>query len=107
MKKLSDLFGNKPREPQPIKPTAEELFRTFHEKNPAVYTALVTLAQSRIRYGSLRGSIRHLFYDLRDSPTFTTKSGNKYKLTNTYSPYYAELMTQKGDVPKGFFILKR
>lgn len=107
MTQAVDLFGNTPPAPEPPKPTNEELFLAFHERNPNVYKALVTLAIGRIHYGSNRGSIRHLFYDLRESPTFKTVTGDKYKLTNTFSPYYAELMTANGDVPKGYFILKR
>jgi len=83
---------------QPIvKPTGhtlEQRFKSFHELNPHVYEALVTLSRHKQQMGYTRVSMRGLLELLRETRAFQTR-GDTYKLNNNYTPFYSRLLAEE------------
>jgi hypothetical protein len=89
-----DMF-DAPREPEPD-PFEDPLagFRAFHEANPQVLAALVTIARELVRDGETKFGVKALFERLRWDRRFRTESGEPWKLNNSYTAPYARLMIE-------------
>lgn len=82
--------------------TIAERFRAFHEINPHVYLALVSLAREVKRQGITRASMKMLFETLRIKFWLKTR-GEHWKLNNDYTALYARLvMRQEPDLADFF-----
>jgi hypothetical protein len=88
------LFDSDPRfAPVAPAPTIEERFQAFHQANPWVYRALVTLARRRTAVGIRRIGIGMLFEVLRwEWQGATTDPNAAFKLNNSYRSRYARLI---------------
>lgn len=83
-----------------------EKFQRFHEKNPHVYLALRELAWNLKVRGIRKCGMKMLLEKLRWE-YFIETSGGKYKLNNTYGPYYARMLMKHNSELKGFFMVKK
>ena len=85
--------------------THKKAFEVFHEANPHVYTKLVGYAQKVRATGRTRYGIATLYEVLRYRTD--TTSQDPFRLNNNHKAWYARKMMDRGDVPEGFFQLRR
>lgn len=80
----------------------EQRFRSFHDLNPHVYFAFVSLARQCQRRGWPRAGAKEIFERLRFE--FRTKTrGEHWRLNNNYTAHYArKAMAENSDLA-GFF----
>jgi len=80
-----------------------EKFEKFHQDNPNVYEALVSLARRRVnRTGRRRMAIASLFEVARWEISLSTTDPD-YKIANDHKPFYARLiMAQEPDLDGAF-----
>jgi hypothetical protein len=83
-------------------------FELFHASNPQVYAALVSLARRfRAKNRSAQTGIKMLYEVLRWEYFLATDSQDEYKLSNSYTAFYARLIMQKEPDLDGIFNLKQ
>lgn len=85
--------------------TLRERFEEFHKLNPHVLDYLTELALNMQAKGFYHYGIQGLFNIFRWDPRVSTTGGD-YKITNTFSPYYARLIMETEPRLQGFFITK-
>lgn len=83
--------------------TPRERFEEFHKLNPNVLEYLTELALNMQAQGFDHYGIQGLFNIFRWDPR-TTTTGGDYKITNTFSPYYARMIMDEEPRLRGFFI---
>ena len=81
-----------------------EAFERFHEANPAVYEWLRNESLSLVRNGRRRFGIWTLWGVLRWRTLKT--HGDKYKLNNNHTPFYARLLMDTEPELAGLFQLR-
>lgn len=84
------LLDGRPVTPEDL--TIAERFQAFHAANPEVYTALHRLALLEWTTGARRISVKWLFEVLRREHAATARGGERYKLNNDFTPYYADML---------------
>ena len=84
-----------------IKTALEEEFRAFHNRNPRVYLKLRTLALRLKANGVTSYGMKALFEIMRFNALL--QSDTKFKLSNSYAPYYARLLMINEPQLYGFF----
>lgn len=75
--------------------TIEERFTSFHERNPHIYRALVSIARTMKNKGSRRVSPRDLFGHLRVTRGYMPTVGDKFQLNNSFCRSYARLIVRQ------------
>ena len=86
--------------------TVRERFERFHQTNPQVYTALVQLALQLKRRGVAKYGVKALFETLRFHYALHTQ-GERFKLNNYFTSFYARLMMINEPELDGFFETRR
>jgi hypothetical protein len=82
--------------------TIEQRFIAFHKANPAVYSALRSMALGIKRQGTARYGIAGLFEVLRWRYAMQT-SGDPFKLNNNFRALYARLLMDNEPELADFF----
>ena len=73
--------------------TPAERFEQFHQRNPQVYSALVSMTAELVNRGRRKIGIKMLFEVLRWNYYMETDDPNSdFKINNNYAPYYARLI---------------
>jgi hypothetical protein len=80
----------------------EQRFRHFHEANPWVFGALVSLTREYVERGAQRVSINMLCEVIRYQYGRTV-GGDTYKLNNNHRAFYARLLMQEHPEWDGLF----
>ena len=84
-----------------IKTALEEEFKAFHNRNPRVYLKLRTLALRLKANGVTSYGMKALFEIMRFNALL--QSDTKFKLSNSYTPYYARMLMLNEPELYGFF----
>jgi hypothetical protein len=79
---------------QSPKLTLPEQFEAFHTRNPQVFDVLLRLAQEAIGRGRKRLSIKYL-YELARMDDELVTDGKPFKLSNSYTAFYARRLIQE------------
>jgi hypothetical protein len=88
---------NQQRLPDPRlspKPTLPEKFEAFHRSNPQVFQVLQRLAKQVKASGAQRCSIK-LIYEMARMDSALMTDGKPYKLSNSYTAFYARLLIEQ------------
>ena len=80
----------------------EEQAQRFHEANPHVYDAVVSVALGMKAAGFKKGAIKMIWERLRWLHAMRTGGGD-YKLNNNFAPWYARLVMDTVPELHGFF----
>lgn len=99
---LSEFYRTKT---VPATGTGRERFESFHELNPHVYKALVTLARKLKSQGYKRVGMKALFEFLRMNKMLHTV-GSKFKLNNDFTARYARLIDSQENDLSGIFEMR-
>ena len=83
--------------------TIRAKFEEFHDRNPHVYEALVSLAYQAKSRGRDRIGIKQLFEVLRWDYMLRTEADDGFKLNNNYAPHYARLIMDEEPALKDIF----
>lgn len=86
----------------PTETEADRKFKDFHEKNPQVYKALVSLALSAVAAGRKKLSIELLINRVRWDFMMQT-TDEDYKINNNYKSRYARLIMAQEPKLEGLF----
>ena len=81
--------------------TLEEEFKAFHNLNPRIYLKLRTIATRLKKNGATSYGMKALFEIMRFNALL--QSDTKFKLSNSYAPYYARLLMINEPELYGFF----
>lgn len=84
--------------------TKREAFEHFHALNPHVLEYLRELALNMKKAGFKRYGIQGLFNIFRYDPR-TQTTGGEYKISNSFSPYYARALMSTTPALVGFFVI--
>lgn len=88
--------------------TNEERFNRFHKANPHVYQAIVRLVSRaramRVKRWSMKGIFEVLRWQWLEQ---TNGSEGDYKLNNTFTRFYSELLINNDERLVGFFELRK
>lgn len=79
----------------------QEEFNAYHQRNPRIYEKLKTLALRLKRVGASSYGMKALFEILRFNALL--QSDKKFKLSNSFTPYYARLLMKQEPQLAGFF----
>ena len=83
-----------------------ERFRIFHGLNPQVLEKIIDMALNLQRQGFRKCSAKMIVERLRWEVYFKTKGAEEYKLTNSYTSFYARLAIAVSPQLKDFFELR-
>lgn len=86
--------------------TLESDFINFHNDNPIVYLDLLGLAMELSRHGHRKIGMKMLFEVLRWRSMLRT-TGDRFKLNNNYTAYYARLIEHRVPEMRGVFDTRR
>ena len=91
-----------------MKRSHKKKFWDFHNANPQVYTTLVTMARTfRSRRPDQRIGIKTLWECIRWDYWLSVATDDEFKLSNSYTAFYARLIMVKNQELKGIFQLKQ
>lgn len=76
-------------------------FKQFHKDNPEVYQHVKTATRELVNQGFEQIGTMLLFEMVRYHPKFRTGTNEKWKLNNTYKPFYARMLTHEYPELKG------
>lgn len=79
-----------------------ERFERFHESNPHVYVAIVSIARSLRDAGWPRCGMKMIFEQLRWRYAVKTR-GEKWNFNNNFTAYYSRLVMEREPDLAGFF----
>ncbi len=79
----------------------QQEFNAYHQRNPRIYEKLRTLALRLKRVGASSYGMKALFEILRFNALL--QSDKKFKLSNSFTPYYARLLMKQEPQLAGFF----
>ena len=82
----------------------EKRFFKFHDENPYVYEAFRIIAIELILRGQRHYGAKAIFEIMRYKSLVTT--GEKYKLNNDYTAYYARMFEDRHPDYVGFFEMR-
>tara|TARA_B100000902_G_scaffold137769_1_gene136046 strand:+ start:1190 stop:1609 length:420 start_codon:yes stop_codon:yes gene_type:complete len=85
----------------PTQTALERRFYDFHRRNPRVYLKLRTLSIRLKKTGATSYGMKALFEIMRFNALL--QSDTKFKLSNSYAPYYARLLMINEPELYGFF----
>ena len=83
----------------------EEKFETYHKDNPHVYDLFVKFAKEAKGSGMTKFSANGIFERIRWFTNIET-TGERFKISNNYRPYYARKMMKEYPEFEGFFSIK-
>jgi len=84
--------------------TLEEEFKAFHNRNPRIYLKLRTIAMRLKKTGATSYGMKALFEIMRFNALL--QSDTKFKLSNSYAPYYARFLMKNEPELQGFFEIR-
>lgn len=81
-------------------------FKNFNSDNPQIYMRIVSLVEKEVLRGAKRISMKWVFEEMRRDPGI--KSINcEYKVDNTFTRHYTELLIENHPEWKEYFHLKK
>jgi len=83
-----------------------ENFKSFHRKNPYVYTKLREMAIEWKNAGHTKVGIKMLFEVLRWQHGLKRLDSEEFALNNNYAPHYARLLMAENPGLEGLFELR-
>jgi hypothetical protein len=89
----------------PSRPTPTVKFLRFHRENPHVYRDLVVLTRDTRSQLGAQLSIKFVYEGLRWK-TYTETTGDPYKLSNSFTSFYARLLMHCNPDLRGVFTLR-
>jgi len=86
--------------------TTSDRFHRFHEANPAVYNAIVSMSKQVRSKGLKKWSVRSAFHVLR-YVSVNVDAGNDYKINDNFSPFYSRMIQARVPELSEFFVNKK
>jgi hypothetical protein len=83
-----------PPQPAPTELSIGERFAAFHQANPQVFRQLHALAIAQAAAGVRRISVNGLYGVVRAAGPATTSTGGAYRLDNSFTRCYADLLAE-------------
>lgn len=87
--------------------TIQQRFQAYHEANPQVYNALLSLAWRYHRTLGEWPGIGMLWEVARWELALETRTPDRFRMNNNYRSRYARLMIEQKDVPVDAFELRK
>jgi hypothetical protein len=94
-----------PQPEQSPKPKLPERFEQFHRRNPSVLDTLIRLAREAKATGLTHLSIKYIYEIARMDPSLVT-DGRPFKLTNSYTAFYARKIVDEAPDLASLFTLR-